>query len=145
MWFVDFFIFNWLSLIDLGSGGHFENTYECLNLRVLKCSCMNTHLSTHGQDILCGISKGTFEIPHKISCPYIEKYNFYTLLKFEEFLDLRAHRPFWNAPQVIVHCLISTKPLTNKWYINTPDWNNLVERFLGVFKYNWISNCKHFI
>ena len=26
----------------------------------------------YGQDILCGISKGTFEIPHKISHPYIE-------------------------------------------------------------------------
>ena len=24
----------------------------------------------YGLDILCGISKGTFEIPHKISYPY---------------------------------------------------------------------------
>ena len=30
----------------------------------------------YGQDILCGISKGTFEIPHKISYPYIERYVF---------------------------------------------------------------------
>ena len=29
-------------------------------------------------DILCGISKGTFEFPHKISHPYIERYDFYT-------------------------------------------------------------------
>ena len=29
----------------------------------------------YGQDILCGISKGTFEIPHKIPYPYIETYN----------------------------------------------------------------------
>ena len=28
------------------------------------------------QDILCGISKGTFEIPHKISYSYIERYRF---------------------------------------------------------------------
>ena len=27
-------------------------------------------------DILCGISKGTFEISHKMSYPYIERYNF---------------------------------------------------------------------
>ena len=27
----------------------------------------------YGQDILCGISKVPFEIPHKISYPYIEK------------------------------------------------------------------------
>ena len=26
----------------------------------------------YGQDILCGISKGTFEIPHKISYPHNE-------------------------------------------------------------------------
>ena len=30
----------------------------------------------YGQDILCGISKGTFEIPHKISYPYIERHDF---------------------------------------------------------------------
>ena len=32
----------------------------------------------YGQDILCRISKGKFEIPHKIPYPYIEKYDFYT-------------------------------------------------------------------
>ena len=29
-----------------------------------------------GQGILCGISKGTIEIPHKISYPNIERYDF---------------------------------------------------------------------
>ena len=28
-------------------------------------------------DILCVILKGTFEIPHKLSYPYIERYNIY--------------------------------------------------------------------
>ena len=38
----------------------------------------------HAVDIssLCGISKGTFEIPHKISYPYIERHDFNTVLKF---------------------------------------------------------------
>ena len=36
----------------------------------------------YGQDILCGISKVLFEIPHKISYPYIERYDFYAILKF---------------------------------------------------------------
>ena len=36
----------------------------------------------YGQDILSGISKGTFEIPHNISYPYIERYDSYILLKF---------------------------------------------------------------
>ena len=54
----------------------------------------------YGKDILCGISKGTFEIPYKISCPYIERCNFYTSSKFEELLDLRAHKRFWNVPPI---------------------------------------------
>ena len=36
----------------------------------------------YGLDILCGISKDTFKIPRKISYPYIERYDFYTILKF---------------------------------------------------------------
>ena len=36
----------------------------------------------YGKDILCGISKGTFEIPHNIVSPYIERYDFYTKMKF---------------------------------------------------------------
>ena len=53
----------------------------------------------YGYDILCGISKGPFEIPHKISYSYIARYDFYAILKFHELLDLRAHNCFWNAPQ----------------------------------------------
>ena len=36
----------------------------------------------YGQDILCGISKVPFEIPHKISYPYIARYDLYAILKF---------------------------------------------------------------
>ena len=36
----------------------------------------------YGQDILCGISKVPFEIPHKISYPYIEICVFYSQVKF---------------------------------------------------------------
>ena len=52
----------------------------------------------YGWDILSGISKGTFEIPHKISYPYIERYDFYRTIKLQELLDLKAHKCFWNAP-----------------------------------------------
>ena len=34
------------------------------------------------KDILCVISKGTSETPHKISYSYIERYDFYTMLKY---------------------------------------------------------------
>ena len=37
----------------------------------------------YGQDILCGIWKGSFEIPHKISNPYIERYGLNTKLNTE--------------------------------------------------------------
>ena len=36
----------------------------------------------YGQDILGGISMGTFEIPYKIFYPYIERYNFHTTINF---------------------------------------------------------------
>ena len=36
----------------------------------------------HRQDVLCGISKVPFEIPQKISYPYIERYDFYATLQF---------------------------------------------------------------
>ena len=32
----------------------------------------------YGLDILCGISKGTFEIPHKMSYAYTEGCGFYS-------------------------------------------------------------------
>ena len=35
----------------------------------------------YGYDILCDISKGTFEIPRKISYPYIERGRFYLQVK----------------------------------------------------------------
>ena len=44
----------------------------------------------YGQDVLCVISKGTFEIPHKISYHCIEWYDFYTQLNFQDLLGLRA-------------------------------------------------------
>ena len=53
----------------------------------------------YGWDILCGISKGTFEIPHTISYPYIEKCAFHSQVKIEEPLNLRVHKCFWNAAQ----------------------------------------------
>ena len=37
----------------------------------------------YGQDILFWISKGTFEIQHKISYPYIETYGLNTKLTFK--------------------------------------------------------------
>ena len=53
----------------------------------------------YGYDILCGISKVPFEIPHKIPYQCIERCDFQTTLKFLELLDLRAHMRFWNAPR----------------------------------------------
>ena len=53
----------------------------------------------HGRDILCGISKVSLEIPHKISYSYIQRCAFYLDVKIWELLDLRAHKLFWNAPR----------------------------------------------
>ena len=84
-------------------GGNFKNMYELLNLRALKISMLyKNHIfqCMYGLDILCGISMGTFEIPHKISHPYIERCGFYSQTNIQELLDLRAHKCFWNAPRI---------------------------------------------
>ena len=57
----------------------------------------------YGKDILCGISKGTLEIPRKLSCPYIERDDFYSILNIQELTDLRACKRFWNAPWTSKH------------------------------------------
>ena len=54
----------------------------CVCVLIFNCES-NTHLSMRGKDILCAISKGVFEIPHKISCPYFKRFDFYIMLKFE--------------------------------------------------------------
>ena len=46
---------------------------------------------------MCGISKVSFEIPHKISNPYIERYDFYAMLKIYELSDWGVLMCFWNA------------------------------------------------
>ena len=76
--------------------GCFKNNYELSNLRALKVSPVNKiDIFQCMGKIFCVVP---FEIPHKISCPYIERYDFYTKLKFQELLDLRAHMCFAMAP-----------------------------------------------
>ena len=62
----------------------------------------------YGWDNLCGISKGTFEIPHKMNYPYVETCVFYSQVKIEELL-VRAHECFWNAPHMASSGLFFTK------------------------------------
>ena len=87
----------------------------------------------YGWDILCGISKASFEILHKISNPYIERYDFYTTLKFSELLDLRAHTRFWNAP-LIFKWDAETSHQGNRCWVTCPIWNAVTYGFdlIGV-------------
>ena len=60
--------------------------YELLNLRTDSSFIPEIrHLSTF--IILCGISKGTFEIPHKKSYPYIAKCIFEIPSNFNDFAE----------------------------------------------------------
>ena len=77
----------------------------------------------YGSDILRGISKVPFEIPHKISDPYIERYDFYTTSKFSELLDLRAHTRYWNAPLVTQLPISCTKPSIKISIYSMALWN----------------------
>ena len=70
-------------IATLGPGGRFKHAYELLNLGALKIPMLyKNRIFQCMRDILCGISKGTFEIPHKISYPYIERCEFYSQVKF---------------------------------------------------------------
>ena len=44
--------------------GATQNVYKLLNQGALKFLLLTSYLSMYGQDILYGISKGNFEIPH---------------------------------------------------------------------------------
>ena len=52
----------------------------------------------YGSDISCGISKVPFEIPQKISDPYIERCVDYWSVKYSEILDLQAGKYFLKFP-----------------------------------------------
>ena len=60
--------------VGVGGDSGFKNAYEFVNQQ-------NTYVSMYGHDILCGISKGIFEISFKIAYRYIERYDFYTMMK----------------------------------------------------------------
>ena len=85
-----------------GQGGRFKKAYELLNLRALKFSPLNKiHIFQCMGKIFCvEFQRYPLKFHTKYLTPYIERYDFYTTLKFEELLDLRAHMRFWNAPQM---------------------------------------------
>ena len=73
-----------------------QSSTELLNLRALKIVMLykNCIFQCMGNIFFCGISKVPFEIPQKISCPYIERCLFYSQVKISELLDLRPHKRF---------------------------------------------------
>ena len=71
-----------------------------------------THLLMYEQDILCEISKVLFEIPHKISYPYIERYDFYTISKLYVLLCV-FETPFRGQTRIISGC--SCDPIQQQW------------------------------
>ena len=52
------------------------------------------------KDILCEISKGNFEIPHKISEPYIEKFHFLYKIEILRALRFKRSEVFLKRPLV---------------------------------------------
>ena len=87
----------------------------------------------YGKDILGGISKGSFEFAHKISYPYIERGDVYSVLKIYEISDLRTRNRFWKAswPQRVMHNL--NKGQRQQWITLSVD----IEK---MYKIRWPSN-----
>ena len=90
----------------------------------------------YGQVILCGISKGTFEIPHKISYPYIERCVVCQEMKIKELPDLQACKRFWNAP------LVWEKPWL-LWLVQAVTKHATLSQKYFLYKYRKISNISH--
>ena len=67
-----------MEMIRYASGGRFKNTYELLNLRALKISKLhkNDIFQCMGKIFCVEFQRVPFEIPHKISYPYIERCEF---------------------------------------------------------------------
>ena len=71
------------------------------------------HIFQHMGKIFCvEFQRVPFEIPHKLSYPHIERCWFYSQVKIEELLDLKAHKCFWNVPLVRTLIVIMT---TDRW------------------------------
>ena len=89
-----------LQTITIVVSWHIINTYELVILRALKISILykNDIFQCMGKMFCMKFQRFPFEIPHKISYPYIERWWFHTMLKIQELLDLRARKCFWNGP-----------------------------------------------
>ena len=78
-------------------GVGFKNKYELINLKALKFSTLyESYLWICGLNILCVVSMVPFEIPHKITYPYIEWCVVWREEKIKAFPDLWACKRFWN-------------------------------------------------
>ena len=83
---------------------NYENTNELFNLRVCKYSHLDKNTSFKvWTEILCWISKGDFEIPNKMSDPYIKIYHFCAMFKFSKLLDLNNSK--WISAVDVLQCI----------------------------------------
>ena len=55
------------------------------------------------KDILCGISKGAFEIPHKTSYSCIERFDFLYKIEILKALRSKSAKVFLKRPQAAGH------------------------------------------
>ena len=80
----------------------------------------------YGFDILCGISEVPFEIPHKISYPYIDRCIFYSGVQASELSDLSARERFWNDPRSTLgmETGLQVHLIDETWYSLTPSFDH---------------------
>ena len=93
--------------------GRFKNTYEFLNPRALKTSTLYKNRIFQCNIFCVELQKVHFQIPHKISHPYIQRRVFYSEMNIQEIVDLRAQKCFQNGLHVCYssHFLSLTKHL----------------------------------
>ena len=97
-------------------GGAFQKCVRAMKISMLY---NKLYLSMYGWDILCGISKGAFESPLKISDPHIKRCGFLSQVNILELLDLRVHRWFWNTPLIITPAMAGSQHALFQKMINS--------------------------
>ena len=89
----------------------------------------------YGSDILCETSKGIFEIPHKISDPYIRKYVFYSGVKIKSSYIEMVSRTWVNTVPENVLAPNDARPSACAMWTNKL---NMFKIFLGYWGFVYL-------
>ena len=97
--------------------------------------------AVYGFKILCEISKGTFEISHKILNLYTANMYFTVFFACDDIFELWRHKPQWDGPQTAATAVTGvSKPLCRRLTqtFTLFSVNLSLYRYDSVLSYRWL-------